>query len=1171
MAIFLELLKKIFTSCHFFPIMLIISMNKFKGENEESMNEITILHLSDIHFRKTQEEENKTSRQEVQKKLIDTIKTYAKKHQNPDFVAVTGDIAFSGKKTEYDEAWEFFKKLKPVLQPEPVYLVVPGNHDVKREKVRKRFSLQRIVKEDQTDEFLEDPKDVKTFIHTKFTAFRDFCRRLNPGLYQSPKSQPGKEKTKEDKTRESYYWIKNFADKEVSFLGLNSAWASEGDEDRFNIALGYPQVMAALEASTQPNKIVLMHHPAFNWLKDMDSGKSRVELFKHCHLLLHGHNHFHNALVFQDPSSSCLCLGANASYTDDKKGSIGFQFVMVNFLKAGTAATSKVWPYIYDERRNEFVPDRERWPSQEGKPYFVIGVPSSPIDTEERPELSPPLQIPGDYIQWIDEFHSVLPVEQLARKGEAVLLSLPAVYISLETTNPFHKPQDELQLKEKQGDRPDISSRDSEEIKGKEPPAIDIEELLGRVDCLLVRGNAGMGKTTLIKHLAYSLTHDPGPGTLRGYLPVLIFLKDFWPVYQEMLGKAPQVNITFESLLEIYLEKSRCPLAVEIVKGYLTQNRALVLLDGLDEVPGSIRDDLAALVHKFQFQHSQNRFLITGRPHGIEGMGLQCFGKYLRDIEPLNEKKSRDFIYKWFRAVSGKAEGFAGVNAGDLISDILQHEHARVFTQNPLLLTALCIFYLVGGKRIPDQRADLYDRITANLLHRRFHHPAEPEKVNQVREYLMHLAFTMQTRHIKSIDPFDAKELLKNKNPQKVEESTHDYKKRIDRWFDGIEPVCGLLNRLSSGEIEFTHLSFQEFLAAKHMLDMDIDYKEYLADPWWEETLLLLFGTMNLEMKKRSNETACEILTRYSQPQLQLLACKALRDFQPSKREDAAVNLAREKLSSIIYSGASLKERFEAGEILGALGDLRIKEYPMLKVEAGEFTRGANEYNREKPIRQIYLDEFMMGKYPVTNEEFKAFVDDAGYNNEEYWTKEGWKWKEEEKISVPGYWYDGKWNRPNFPVVGVSWYEAAAYAGWLSQKTGKDYRLPTEAQWEKAARGTDGREYPWGNDFDKNKCNSDECGLDRTSPVGIFTKGESPYGCLDMAGNVWEWCSDWYNEDYYKKSPAKNPPGPPDGSDRVLRGGCWVIDARCCRAAVRAGIHPADRVGGVGFRLLRSL
>jgi formylglycine-generating enzyme required for sulfatase activity/3',5'-cyclic AMP phosphodiesterase CpdA/energy-coupling factor transporter ATP-binding protein EcfA2 len=1150
------------------------------------MSEITILHLSDIHFKRNKDEKNRASRKDVQEKLIEAVSAHAKEHGAPDFVAVTGDIAFSGKKKEYDEALDFLKKLKAIFTKKPKFLVVPGNHDVDRKQLKELFSLHRIVKDNKTDLFLQNKNYIRDFVNVKFKTFRWFSDQIHPGLYKS---------------KDNYSWVKNFSKKQVSFLGLNSAWASEGDQDRFNIALGLPQVLDALGRSKKEkisNRIVLMHHPPFNWLRDMETGKTRVELFKNSQLLLHGHVHTDDLLVLQNPVGSCICLGANASYTEDKDGFIGFQFLEVDFIEKGKGVRVKVWPYYLHEKRNEFAPDRERWPGQEGKAFFIIDTTAS--SPAEKPISPVPLQIPGDYKMWVREFHSTLPTDQLAKKGEVVLVSLPQVYIPLETANPFYKPMDEKRMKKERESPVEVELlEDEKEESGepKEPANIDIEELLGRVNCLLLEGKAGMGKTTLIKHLAYSLTHDTGPAALKGYLPVIVFLKDLWPIYQKELrseegdennqkllqgvqgdgfleksppGRRRHIETTFESLLGQYFEKSKCPLPIETVEAFLAKGRALVLLDGLDEVPEVLRPDLVKLVHQFQFQHDKNRFLITGRPHGIEGKGIECFGNNLRKIEPLDEKKAEIFISKWFRAVSGQAKGMAELTANDMISDIRLHEHAGVFTRNPLLLTALCIFYLVGGKRIPDQRADLYDRIVNNLLYRRFHDAKDQEKVNRVREYLMLLAFTMHTRNIKSIDPGEAKEVLKEKYPIMEDESTPVYKKRVENLFNGIEPVCGLLNRLSSGDIEFSHLSFQEFLAAKYMLDMNIGYKKYLKDTWWEEALLLYTGLMNLEMKKQSNEVVREMLKK-RRTRLQLLGARALRDFQHSKREEPVVITAGKKLIALIDSNASLEDRFEAGEILGVLGDPRILPPPMVRVESGEFTMGSDEWEREQPIHRVYLDEFMIGKYPVTNEEFKAFMSDDGYKKQEFWTPEGWGWREEEKIFEPLYWHDRKWNGPNFPVVGVSWYEAAAYARWLSQTTGDKYTLPTEAQWEKAARGGKGLVYPWGNNFDKNLCNSEESGLRRTSPVGTFPAGASPYGCMDMAGNVWEWCGDRYKDDYYKKSPAKNPQGPSAGSARVIRGGSWGGGGWNCRCAFRGALHPAARADDLGFRLVRAL
>ena len=179
-------------------------------------------------------------------------------------------------------------------------------------------------------------------------------------------------------------------------------------------------------------------------------------------------------------------------------------------------------------------------------------------------------------------------------------------------------------------------------------------------------------------------------------------------------------------------------------------------------------------------------------------------------------------------------------------------------------------------------------------------------------------------------------------------------------------------------------------------------------------------------MRKRSNDVVEEILNTKQEDEkikrhLWLLGSRALGDFQPSKRDDKVVTIARKKLYELIDSNASLEERFEAGEIVGALGDLRIKADNMVLVKEGKFMRGSSEddadaYDDEKPQREIYLDDFMIGKYPVTNEEFKEFVDDGGYGKarKDRWSEEGWQWREENKISKPGYGHDRKWNGPNF-------------------------------------------------------------------------------------------------------------------------------------------------------------
>ena len=208
----------------------------------------------------------------------------------------------------------------------------------------------------------------------------------------------------------------------------------------------------------------------------------------------------------------------------------------------------------------------------------------------------------------------------------------------------------------------------------------------------------------------------------------------------------------------------------------------------------------------------------------------------------------------------------------------------------------------------------------------------------------------------------------------------------------------------------------------------------------------------------------------------------------------------------------------------------------MVLIPAGEFIMGTDSEGAnadQKPAHRVYLDAFYIDKHEVTNAQFEAFIVDGGYQNRELWTAEGGHFIQKNQIKTPLQHSENSVStEPDHPVIGVSWYEASAYATW----TGK--RLPTEAEWEKAARGTDGRIYPWGNEMDFSKL-SYFPHVTKVQTVGSFGNGASPYGALDMAGSVWEWCADWHGESYYSQSPQKNPTGPDKGEYRVLRGGGW--------------------------------
>ena len=234
----------------------------------------------------------------------------------------------------------------------------------------------------------------------------------------------------------------------------------------------------------------------------------------------------------------------------------------------------------------------------------------------------------------------------------------------------------------------------------------------------------------------------------------------------------------------------------------------------------------------------------------------------------------------------------------------------------------------------------------------------------------------------------------------------------------------------------------------------------------------------------------------------------------------------------------------------------------MCLVPAGVFYMGSEEIDRyaernEKPRHRVHLDAFYLARYAVTWAQYTAF-DQATGRGAPFHGVAPANWDATRPAPPAG--------KEDHPVVHVSWHDAVAYCEWAG------LRLPTEAEWEKAARGTDGRIFPWGSTWEEGRCNWSQGGEGDTTPVGAFSPaGDSPYGCADMAGNVWEWTLDWYSTDYYSRSPIRNPLGADDGSTRVLRGGSFNYEGGV-RATRRGRADPAKRMYPMlGFRCSVSL
>lgn len=225
----------------------------------------------------------------------------------------------------------------------------------------------------------------------------------------------------------------------------------------------------------------------------------------------------------------------------------------------------------------------------------------------------------------------------------------------------------------------------------------------------------------------------------------------------------------------------------------------------------------------------------------------------------------------------------------------------------------------------------------------------------------------------------------------------------------------------------------------------------------------------------------------------------------------------------------------------------------MVSIPEGNFLMGSEDGpDNEKPPHRVWVDGFIIGKFPVTNAEYRIFVAESG-------------------VPQPPFWSEEMFSHPQKPVVGVSWVDATAYCAWLSKNAGKNFRLPTEAEWERAARGeSEGKKYPWGDEppWERPYPGYD---LETGGPQRVGLNEPNAFGLYDMSEGVHEWCSDFYDADYYRYSPERNPQGPPSGQRRASRGGSWRHRIKFSRCAARSSLPPAFSYADYGFRLAMSL
>ena len=774
--------------------------------------------------------------------------------------------------------------------------------------------------------------------------------------------------------------------------------------------------------------------------------------------------------------------------------------------------------------------------------------------------------------------------------------------------------------------RPALEQMDPQREETEPLPALDALIANRR---LVLLGDPGSGKSTFLRFLSLCLVaHALEPKMnwlmrLAGWpadeadvVPITVELRKFAQNPPRPLeGKAQPDDLW--RYIEADLIRRKIPELAGPLREMITGGKAVVFFDGLDEIQDAAHKEFIrdAIVQFTEPPFDSCRVVVTCRTRSYRDKSWRFSGWPDFELRDFDREKIRQFIDLWFGENLQKkrlSAEEAAHHSHDLFAAIQERTHLQEVAGVPMLLTVMACVHQHDGE-LPRTQALLYNRIVELLLFRWKSdlgagpgrlglRPLLGEKQISERAFLRALSQLAYDATHGQRDSGQGKQPadihadpLRNALAKLPSAENPDWN-WAERVIQAIQYRAGLLRSTDDKVFAFPHRSFQEFLAGAHLAglaDFPRDAAKLIdADPaYWRETVKWAAGRLAhvhqtprpvRDLARRLTKDARDGDSSQAARQKLILGAEILADADAreiAELEDGDVCL-RDTRTCLWREGTNETlpgiDRAAAGIALGRLGDDRpgvgrrpdgLPDIDWVELPAGQFTPGGTG----KPAK-IGMS-FKLSRHPVTVAQYQAFVDAGGYRDAgkaddarllAWWGKDGLKWKREEKITGPVD-YDPAFQTPNHPRVGVSWHEAMAFCRWFSAQSKQEVTLPSEAQWEWAARWNgktrkaDDRLYPWG-DEEKDiaqRCNMDGTGIGHTSAVGLFPSGKADCGAPDMAGNVWEWCEDLY---------AKDQPY------CVLRGGSWFDDdPRGLRCAYRSSSGPGNRYGLIGFRVVCAL